>query len=245
MSIINASPDSFAVSQPTLSEQLRCAECALAQGADIIDIGGCSTRPGSVAVCEEEEWSRIEPFLREFRQKHSDVMLSVDTFRSRIAQRAIENYNVDIINDVSGGEDEMYEVIARCGGTYVLTFAERVGKDDIIQAANGWFEKKITYLTDLGIINLILDLGFGFNKSFEQNWQLLNHLAKLKRFGLPVLVGLSRKSMIQKAINENASDSLVGTAAAHLVALQNGADILRVHDIKAARNVIDIYNLTK
>lgn len=245
MSIINASVDSFAVAHPSLTAQLDCAEAAINQGADIIDIGGCSTRPGSMAVGEKEEWGRIEPFLREFKQRHANVLLSVDTFRAQIARQAVDNYGVDIINDVSGGNDEMYRVVANSGAAYVLTFAEKVENRDIVSVAIDWFEKKIAYLSKLGIDDIILDPGLGFNKSFEQNWLLLNYLTALKKFSFPVLVGLSRKSMIQKAIHVDVADSLIGTAAANLIALQNGADILRVHDVKAARDVIGVFKLTK
>lgn len=237
MAIINATTDSFAFSCSNISEaeMLSQAARALSEGAAILDIGGCSTRPNSTPVDEAEEWRRVDIALRAIRGAYPEAILSVDTFRASIARRAVMEYGVDIINDISGGSEEMFKLVAELGVPYILTHNAPI--DDqlpvTVQVIDNLI-RKVDELHRLGVKDVIIDPGFGFNKSVEQNWELLEHLKDLEIIGLPILVGLSRKSMLYKPLGvEPTSDkALQATIEANKKALANGARILRVHDVK-------------
>lgn len=237
MAIINATTDSFAFSCSNISEaeMLSQAARALSEGADILDIGGCSTRPNSTPVDEAEEWRRVEIALRAIRGTYPGAILSIDTFRAAIARRAITEYGVDMINDISGGNKEMFATVAELSVPYILTHNAPV--DDTLPVAVqviDYLIRKADELHRLGVKDVIIDPGFGFNKSVEQNWELLEHLKDLEIIGLPILVGLSRKSMLYKplGVEPTSEEALQATVEANKKALANGARILRVHDVK-------------
>ena len=245
MGIVNATPDSFAFSCTNISEAevLSFAAKAVNEGADILDVGGCSTRPGSEAVSEAEEWRRLSVALKAIRGIYPEAIVSVDTFRASIARRAVEEFEADIINDVSGGTDaQMFETVAALGVPYILTHS-RVPAGDVVTDVIDFFVQKADELHRLGVKDVIADPGFGFGKTLEQNWELLAHLNDLQMVQLPILAGISRKSMIYKLLGGCPQDTsaLTGTIAANLTALQNGATILRVHDVKEAKETVEVY----
>lgn len=259
MAIINVTPDSFAKACRTLSDaEIRTAiQQAIAEGADILDIGGYSTRPGAAEISEEEEWTRVEKALRIIRAEWPDVMVSVDTFRADIASCAVTDYGVQMINDISGGEldENMFATVARSGAAYVLmhmrgtpqTMANMTQYDDMMSDIMRYFASKVDTLHRMGVKDIIIDPGFGFAKTMEQNYELLCRMEEFKQLGLPILAGLSRKSMIYKLLGSEATDNdtLIGTALLNMKALQAGAKILRVHDVRAAVETIKIYNQTQ
>lgn len=254
MSVINVTPDSFYVGSRSESESaiLSAARRALAAGADILDIGGCSTRPAADSYATEaEEWKRVDFALRVIRDYSADAVLSLDTFRSSVAQRAIENYNVQIINDISGGEfdERMFSVVAEAGVPYVLTHSQEISAeadsdDAIVAEVIRYLGKRLDLLHRLGVKDVIVDPGFGFGKTTEQNWAIMRGLKNLEMLGCPVLVGLSRKTMIREVLNCSVEEALNGTCLANLTALQGGADILRVHDTEKAIETIKIYGVS-
>ena len=252
MAIVNATPDSFAFSCTNISEAevLSFAAKALQEGADFVDIGGCSTRPGAAPVSAEEEWRRLDIALRAIRSSYPEVIVSVDTFRASIAKRAVEQYGADIINDVSGGADpEMFGTMAELGVPYILTHSvasDTADTDRYVAEVIEWLGRKADELHRMGVKDVLLDPGYGFNKTEAQSYALLKHLADLKQIGLPVLVGLSRKSMFYKPLQTTPDSdiALAATTAAHTLALKNGADILRVHDVAAAKAVIHVIERT-
>ncbi len=250
MAIINATTDSFAYSCSNISEAeiLAATAQAISDGADIIDIGACSTRPGSTPVLLEEEWRRLEIALRAVREHYPEAIVSVDTFRADIARKAVERFGADIINDISGGSDpEMFQTVADLGTPYIYTCFSPIPSDVPVSAAvleN--IARQSDILHKMGVKDVIADPGFGFNKTEEQNYELLAHLSDLQHAELPILVGLSRKSMFYKPLGTAPTSdiTLAATTAAHTLALQNGADILRVHDVAAAKAVIKTVSKT-
>ena len=243
MAIVNATTDSFAYRCRNISEAeiLRVTAKAIQEGADIIDVGGCSTRPGSMPVSAEEEWRRLDIALRAIRRTYPKAIISADTFRADIARKAVEIYGVDIINDVSGGGDpEMFRTVAELGVPYILTHNCDLKEGDIVVQVLDFFVRKSDELHRLGVKDVIVDPGFGFKKTEAQNYELLHRLADLKHVQLPILVGLSRKSMFYKPLQTTPDSnlSLEATTKAHLEALQAGANILRVHDVAEARKVV-------
>lgn len=247
MAIINITPDSFVSTCHCVTEvaALRTAVTARQQGATILDIGACSTRPGSVPVDEMNEWTRLQPALRTIRNTFPDALISVDTFRTGIARKAIELYGVNMINDISGGSEDMYHLVAAKKVAYVLTYNEQktldvTKKGDVVTRCLDFFVRRADWLHRLGVADVIGDPGFGFNKTLEQNYELLTNLKKLQSAGLPLLVGISRKSMIYKPLGISPEEALNGTSVLHTIALQGGAAILRVHDVKEAKQVIDL-----
>lgn len=245
MAIVNLTPDSFYSESRNASAEaaLNRIENALTQGADIIDLGACSTRPGADVPSVDEEWLRMKDVLTTARRNFPDAIISIDTFRSQIARQAVEA-GADIINDVSGGQidEQMFGTIAEMQVPYVLMhmrgtpttmqqFAnyQNVTSDVIIELS-----QKLRQLTDLGVHDVIIDPGFGFAKTVEQNYELFAHLSDFKIFELPLLVGISRKSMIYKLFGTTPEKSLNGTTILNTFALQNGASILRVHDVPEA-----------
>lgn len=231
-------PDSFwsgsrVQDKSTLVERVRMM---ISQGADAIDVGGCSTRPGAVQASEKEEMERLEWGLEAIREEFPDVLLSVDTYRPRIAERCIRDWKVDIINDVYGGNDDMYKVLADTGVQYVLMWSEDIRKDPIGEMME-FFRYRLQLLEKAGVdVNrkVILDPGYGFGKTVEQNYTVLANQSRLCEFGLPVLSALSRKSMAWKILKITPDDALPATIALNTVAIEQGAEWIRVHDVQEA-----------
>ncbi len=252
MGILNVTPDSFyAGSRKQTEEEIAMrAESILNEGGTIIDIGGYSSRPDATEVSEEEEMARLEMALRIITRNYPDAILSVDTFRSAIARRCVEEFGVAIINDISGGEldTDMFPTIAKLKVPYIMMHMRGAPQTmqqfthythltaDILQ----WFAERVEKLYQMGVNDIIIDPGFGFSKTWEQNYELMRHLSDFRLLELPLLVGISRKSMIYKLLGGTPSDSLNGTIALNTFALLNGADILRVHDVRAAVETVKI-----
>lgn len=257
MGILNITPDSF-------YDASRCADVDLAlkradeiveQGGDIIDIGAYSSRPGAEDVTEEEEIVRLRAVLPQIRAKYPQTIISVDTFRSAVAQYAVEECGADIINDITGGEgdDKMFSTIARLKVPYILmhmrgtpqTMQSMTDYDDIVADVITYFSTKITQLRAMGVSDIILDPGFGFAKNIEQNYNLIKKLSDIAQIKLPLLVGVSRKSMISKLLNTTPQNSLAGTIALNTIALMRGATILRVHDVRESVETVKIFESSK
>lgn len=251
MAIINFSADSFYASCEPSDEAglLSYVEGVLASGADILDIGACSTRPGSTPVSMEEEWELLSQGLDSIRYHWPQAIISVDTFRASIAERAI-SHGADMINDVYGGaaDKDMWELIARKRVPYVLTHSQAICPMDQYDATTSqvldYLQKGLSHLHACGVKDVIIDPGFGFGKTVEQNYALLRQLHVLDALHAPLLVGVSRKSMLYKPLEKSAQEVLPATVAAHTIALQQGADILRVHDVDAAVQAIKIFEKT-
>ena len=251
MAIVNVSPDSFYTSWGQEGEQvlLDHVQTALRDGADILDIGACSTRPGSAPVSSAVEWQRLEPALQAIRYHFPLAVLSVDTFRSEIAERAIA-IGADLINDVSGGDEAMWRVVAEHRVPYVLTHASELPQkttsyDATMSEVLGFLQARLDMLHRMGVADVVIDPGFGFGKTQQQNYALLNQMDVLATLHAPILVGISRKSMLYKPLDATPMDVLPATIAANTIALQRGANILRVHDVAAAKQTIEITRLTQ
>ena len=229
MAIGNVTPDSFYASSRLADAHrvIEWARHAIDEGADILDIGGCSTRPGSTPASEEEEWARLEPALEALRQELPHTPLSLDTFRPEIARRALESFGPMTINDISGGSEEMYRVIRHFGVPYIWTLRG----DLTLPAAH----------PEMNDMDLILDPGFGFIGSTEADYECMRHLDQLRAFGRPVLVGISRKSMVWRPLGITPDTCLAPTQALHLYALEHGATILRTHDVAATAQTIRLW----
>lgn len=248
MGIVNVTPDSFACHCASMDEAgvMDVAGALVRQGTDILDVGACSTRPGSEPVAVEEEWQRLDMALGCVRKAFPDVIVSVDTFRAEVAERAIDKYQVDMINDVSGLSDErMLSVLARACVPYILTHpaeacAQWNEQTDVMSDMLAFFSFRLDELHRAGVKDVILDPGLGFGKSLKQNYHILMHLKQWAVLDCPVLVGLSRKSMIYNVLNTDPTHALNGTTAAHAVALLQGVSMLRVHDVLEAKEVIKI-----
>jgi dihydropteroate synthase len=243
MGILNATPDSFFAGSRKQTEE-EIAQRALqivAEGGSIIDVGAFSTRPGASLVSEEEETDRLQRALAVVRNVLPDVMISVDTYRSRVARRCVEEWGADIINDVSEGgktgivntpldvRESMFETVAELGVPYILMSVQPTIHDMLIH----WSEE-VNRLHALGVKDIILDPGFGFGKTVEENYAVMAELEKLQVMRLPLLVGVSRKSMIWKVLDGTPDTALNGTTVLHTLSLQKGASILRVHDVREA-----------
>lgn len=238
MGIVNCTPDSLYTRQTDCDLQLD-------EDADIIDVGGYSTRPGHEEISVEEEKDRLASFLERNSERLKDKILSVDTFRAEVAEMCVKRYGVKIINDVSGGaDDDMFDLVADLKVPYVLTMADDMESNSLTQGILN-LEKKVQTLRDKGANDFIIDPGFGFGKTLEDNYCVMEHLERFKILNLPILVGVSRKSMIQKVLDCSADDALNGTTALNMTALIKGADILRVHDVKEARECVAIFNRLK
>ncbi len=256
MAIINITPDSFFENSRALNEEsiLKSAIYAIENGADILDIGGYSTRPGAEAITEEEEIERVKFALNIIRSKFPNIPLSIDTFRGNVARMAVNEFKVGMINDVSGFEwdKNMLDAIVQLQVPYILmhskgdpqTMQSLTKYDDFLSDILQYFAAKIAILRQKGFNKeIIIDPGFGFAKTLEQNYTLLRELEVFECFKSPILVGISRKSMIQKALECDASQALNGTTILNTFALERGANILRVHDVKEASECIKLYNL--
>ena len=254
MGILNITDDSFYEGSRVVSpgDLVQRAGAMLEAGAGILDVGACSTRPGSAPVEEAVELARLHAALELLDKELPHAVVSVDTFRAAVARECVANHNVAIINDVSGFEwdDAMFDTIATLRVPYVLTHSvgyagDTVQYDDFMPQVLKRLAEKVWQLRQAGIPDVIVDPGFGFGKSLEQNYRML---ASLRDFGLldaPLLVGLSRKSMITRLLNVDAADALAATTALNLTALLNGADILRVHDVKEAVQAVKLAQAMK
>jgi dihydropteroate synthase len=253
MGIINITPDSFYDGGKYISEEslmLRVNKM-IYDGCDIFDIGAYSSRPGALEVTEKDELQRLSYALSIIRNKFPDIIISVDTFRSKIAKAVVEDFNVDIINDISAGDLDagMFETIAELNVPYIIMHMQGIPENmqnnpqykNIVKDMSMYFSKKVDQLKLLGVNDVIIDPGFGFGKTIDHNYQLLKHLDDFKIFELPILVGLSRKSMLCKVLGIEPENALNATSVANTLALDRGANILRVHDVKEAVETIKIY----
>lgn len=236
MGIINLTPDSFYAASRKQAEGEIIARYhqILLEGASIIDVGACSTRPGGGLVSEEEEAERLQRGLRLIRREMPDAILSIDTFRPEVARMCIEEYGADIINDVEGS-DEMFQTVARLRTPYIYMSRKATVHDILLD-----FAQTVQRLRDLAQKDIILDPGFGFGKTPEENFQLLRELEKLHVLDLPLLVGMSRKRMVWQTLKVTPDNALNGTTVLNTVALQKGASILRVHDVKEASEAVKL-----
>lgn len=252
MAIVNVTPDSFYTSWGECSDEVLLSNVQLAidQGADILDIGACSTRPGSTPVTAEEEWQRLSHALQLIRSHFPKAIVSVDTFRATVAEHALR-LGADIINDVCGGNDEeMWKVIARHNVPYILTYAQEIQSqgevkdyDYTMSHVLDYFQSRLDALHRMGVADVVVDPGFGFGKTVEQNYRILDQLDILSVLHAPILVGISRKSMLYKPLCSTPEEVLPATVAANMLALERGAHILRVHDVEAAKQAITVYTL--
>lgn len=252
MGILNVTPDSFysASRKNTEQEVADRIIAILAEGGSMIDIGAYSSRPGADDITAEEEMDRLRSALRILRNIAADAVVSVDTFRADVARMCVEEYGVQIINDISGGEldSRMFETVASLGVPYILmhmkgnpqTMQQQPHYDDLLSEMLRYFGTKVQQLHELGVKDIILDPGFGFAKTLEHNYELMNRLQDLSVLQLPVLVGVSRKSMIYRLLGLTPEEALNGTSVLNTLALLKGASILRVHDVKEAVEVVQI-----
>ena len=263
MGILNVTPDSFYEKSRTFDEDaiLRRAKQIACEGGSIIDIGAYSTRPGSADVDESEEMLRLRRALSVVRKAVPGMPVSIDTFRADVAKMCVEEYGAEIINDVSGGEGDkrMFATVARLGVPYILMHIggsiDNMHSDapltshadaevPYMQSVISFLTERINRLHALGAKDIIIDPGYGFGKSLRQNYELLNRLEDLKVWQLPLLVGVSRKSMIYKLLDTDSSQALNGTTVCNTIALMKGASILRVHDVRAAVEAVEIVKQT-
>jgi len=245
MGILNITPDSFYDGGKLTGENAVAERAAqmIGQGAAIIDVGGQSTRPGAELISAGEEWERIKDTLSILHERFPDAVLSIDTFYSEVAEKAVAA-GASIINDISGGgmDKKMFETVARLKVPYVLThmkgtpqtMQQEAKYENVVTEVMDFFVEKIQKLITLGVPDIIIDPGFGFSKTLEHNYELLSRLSVFKIFERPILAGISRKSMVNKVVGTKPEGALNGTTVLNTIALQNGASILRVHDIKEA-----------
>lgn len=246
MGILNVTPDSIYAESRTFDEEHIAARVQqlMDDGADMIDIGGYSSRPGAGDVSPEEEMNRLRRGLRVVRRLYPEVPISVDTFRADVARMCVEEEGADIINDISGGmmDRQMFRTVARLGVPYILmhmqgtpdTMQQAPHYDNLRREVMLYFAERIDRLCQMGAKDIIVDPGFGFGKTLEHNYELFHHLDDFNLFNLPLLVGISRKSMIYKLLGGTPQTSLNGTTVLNTIALMKGAHILRVHDVKEA-----------
>lgn len=256
MGILNLTPDSF-------YEESRCDDVdklmlrigqMVEEGADVIDVGAYSTRPGAAEVTADEEFARLKSGMAVLKRLAPDVLTSVDTFRADVAARCVEELGVDMVNDVSGGEldKEMFATVARLRVPYIVmhmrgtpaTMQQMTQYDDVTAEALESLARKIDQLHQLGVADVIADPGFGFSKTLEQNYEMLSQLNAFAKLDVPLLVGVSRKSMIYKALGTAPAEALNGTTVLNTMALLQGAHILRVHDVKAAAEAVKLVKMT-
>lgn len=239
MGILNCTPDSFfSGSRKQTEDEIRERALEIVrEGGDIIDVGACSTRPGCILATEEEEMERLRFALPIVKETVPNMPISIDTFRASVAEMCIKEYGDVTINDISEGEDpEMFKVVAKYGVPYILMSVKPTLKEMVLS-----FAEKVQQLRDIGAKDIILDPGFGFGKTLEQNYEILNDIDFLRELNLPILVGISRKSMIWRTLGITPEEALNGTTALNTIALMKGAaDILRVHDVKAAKETISL-----
>ncbi|MCT4604413.1 MAG: dihydropteroate synthase [Marinifilum sp.] len=257
MGILNITPDSFFDGGNYTNESniLKRAEIILSEGADIIDVGAFSTRPGAKNVSVDEEYKRMVPAIKCIRKEFPDAILSIDTFRAEIAKRIVNGFGACIINDISGGtmDDHMFETIGQLKVPYIMmhikgtpqTMQQNPTYNNLMGEIKSFFEDRIHQLKILGVEDVILDPGFGFGKTLEHNYEIVARLKEFCDYKLPILAGLSRKSMIYKYLGGSADSSLNATTALNMMCLENGASILRVHDVKEAVECVKLHNMIK
>jgi len=256
MAIVNATPDSFFEQSrvKSIDQFKKKIDQMITEGADIIDIGAYSSRPNAEHISEEQELNRLLPLIDFIRTYFPDVLVSVDTFRAEVAKEVLER-GVHMINDISGGQldEQLLRVVARYRVPYILmhmigtpqTMMKNTTYDHLSSDLIHYFTTNISKAKQAGIIDIIIDPGFGFSKTLEQNYQLLNQVEQLNALDTPMLIGVSRKSMIYKALDITPNEALNGTTALHMIALSKGAQLLRVHDVKPAVECIKLYQLLK
>lgn len=258
MGILNVTPDSFYAGSrcPDVEAVSLRVKKMLDEGADMIDVGGYSSRPGCADVTVEEEKQRLAIGFEAIHRHNPEAIISVDTFRSEVARWSVEQWGVHIINDISGGEmdERMFDTVASLQVPYVMMHMRGTPEtmmseqylqyDHVVADVLQYFAAKIDRLTTMGVNDIILDPGFGFSKHIEDNYRLMRHLDEFTRIGLPLLVGVSRKSMIYRLLNTTPEESLNGTTALNVLALMGGANILRVHDVKQAVEAVKIVTNT-
>ncbi len=252
MGILNITPDSFydGGKYKNADQIIQQVEKMSSEGTKIIDIGGYSTRPNATNISENEELERVLFAIEAILERFPNTLISIDTFRANIAERAVQA-GAKMVNDVSGGtlDDKMFETVARLKVPYILmhmkgspqTMTQLTNYDNLILEMTDFFQIQIAKLREIGVMDIILDVGLGFAKTIEQNYELIQKLDSFKIFELPILVGASRKSMIWKKLHLSPAEALNGTTAVNTIALQNGANILRVHDVKEAEQIIDLF----
>jgi dihydropteroate synthase len=257
MGIVNVTPDSFYDGGKMEDEKvlLVAVEKMINDGARILDIGAVSSRPGAQPVSTKVELGRLLPAVQAIRNSFPKIPISIDTFRSWVAVRVIDEIGPIIVNDISGGslDSKMFETIGKMRVPYILSHIQGTPKemqenpqyDDIIKDISGYLSERVKRLTKFGVLDIIIDPGFGFGKTVEHNYELLNRLDSFKVFQLPVMVGVSRKSMIWKTLGNSPEEALNGTTVANTLALMGGADILRVHDVKEAVETVTIFSEIK
>lgn len=254
MTIVNVTPDSFYDGSRTFTEEEieRHVERAIEQGTDMLDVGGYSSRQNADEVSVEEEIARVGRAMRVIRRVCPEMVVSIDTFRAEVVRRTVAEWGDCIVNDISAGEldPQMITTVAELGLPYVAmhmrgtpaTMQSMTDYDDIVEEVHQYFAQRLDTLRKAGIEDVVIDPGFGFAKTLEQNYQLMNELGRLSDLGAPILVGISRKSMIYNLLGCTPAEALNGTTALHLEALRQGAKILRVHDTREAIEVVKIYN---
>ncbi len=247
MGILNATPDSFYKHEEGAEALAHHALQMLEEGASILDVGACSTRPGFTPPDEEEEMRRLKEALSALRKVAPKAILSVDTFRASVAKMCVEGFGVQMVNDISGGEldKEMFKTVAELGVPYILTHNANLDETEdapFMAALLREMGGKVETLHELGVCDIILDPGFGFGKTLEQNYILMRNLEVLHELNLPLLVGVSHKSMIYKLLNVTPDEALNGTTALQTVALEKGAHILRAHEVREAVECVKIIN---
>ena len=254
MTIVNVTPDSFYDGSRSFTEKEieRHVVRAIEEGADMLDVGGYSSRPNADDVAVEEEIARVGRAMKVIRRVYPEMVVSIDTFRAEVVHRIVDEWGACIVNDISAGEldPEMITTVARLGLPYVAmhmrgtptTMQSMTDYGDIVDEVRTYFVQKLSELRAAGIEAIVIDPGFGFAKTLEQNYQLMSGLHRLNDLGAPMLVGISRKSMIYKLLGSTPAEALNGTTALHLEALRQGAKILRVHDTREAVEVVKIYN---
>jgi len=254
MGIVNLSKDSFYTeSIATDLDRLHAkVESMISEGVDIVDVGAASSRPGSIPLSAEEEWTILEPVLKSLRKKYADLLISVDTYHGLVADRCFD-FKVNMINDISGFQEneDLLDVLSNKSMAYVLMhkkgntvdMQDNPTYDNVCLEVLAYFKNKVYKLKEKGIYDVVIDPGFGFGKSQGHNYELLQKMQVFKLLDLPILAGISRKSMIYKSLNITADQSLNGTTGLHMLALLNGAKILRVHDVKEAKQCIELHHL--
>ena len=252
MGILNITPDSFYAGSRMQTEEDIAARARqiIDEGAAIIDIGAYSSRPNAEHISAEEEMNRLRTGLEILNRNHPEAIISVDTFRADVAAQCVNEYGVAIINDIAAGEmdSEMFETVARLGVPYIMMHMQGTPQsmqaephyDNLLKEVFLYFAQKVQQLRDLGMKDIILDPGFGFGKTVEHNYELLAHLEEFRVFELPLLVGISRKSMIYRLLGNTPQDALNGTTVLDTICLLKGADILRVHDVREAVETVKI-----
>lgn len=241
MGIVNLTPDSFfSGSRATCTVQaVERTGRLIAEGAHMIDIGACSTRPGAERATLQEEIDRLQESLPAIRRAFPEIPLSIDTFRPEVAELCLKEWNFCMVNDISGGESRIYGVTAKYNAEYVLTYGEPIQNDPVDEMVS-FFREKLEQFSTAGVKKVILDPGFGFGKTLEQNYDIMKGMDCLSQFGLPVLVGISRKSMITKVLGVTPAEALNGTTVLNTFAVLKNADWIRVHDVLEAVQTVRI-----